>query len=78
MPEKLQERRGEFDWLCTGHDEMLMPASFVDDVVSCCEKILSGEIPGEDFELPAVFGDTKARRAAYRDFSIAYRQNRLV
>ena len=75
---KLLGRRGEYDYMCTGHDPYLMKADFTDQVVECCEKILSGEITGEDLELPPVFQNTKAKRAVYNDFSIAFRQEKLV
>lgn len=74
---KLRARRGEFDALCTGHDHEPMDAVFLDEVIVCCEKLLSGELEGEDIELPPVFGDTRARRIQYSDFSIVYRPNKL-
>ena len=75
---KLASRSADFDEILTGHDEEPMPASFVEDVVYCCEKILSGEWEGEDLELPPVFENTKAKRIAYKDFAIDYRQEKLV
>ncbi len=74
---KLQARAGEFDTLCTGHDPQLEPASFLDDVAACCEKLLSGELVGEDLELPAVYGDTRAKLVRGDRFTIAYRPGRI-
>lgn len=74
---KLQLQRGYFDWMCTGHDEYLMPASFLDKVVACAEKIVSGALDGEPLELPPVFGDTHARRVVCGDFAIAYRPGKI-
>lgn len=74
---KLEARRDEFDALCTGHDNEPTDAVFLDEVIACCEKLLSGELEGEDIELPPVFSDTRARRIQYSDFSIVYRPNKL-
>ena len=75
---KLAERLADYDFLLTGHDETPQDAQFVKDAVDCCEKVLAGELAGEDLELPPVFENTKAKRIAYKDFAIDYRQEKLV
>lgn len=63
--------------LLTGHDEGIMPVAFLEDSVICCEKLLTGDLTGDDIELPPVFGETHAKRAAYGTISIAYRPEKL-
>ncbi|MBR3396943.1 MAG: MBL fold metallo-hydrolase [Lachnospiraceae bacterium] len=74
---KLQSREDEFDWLCTGHDEQLEPKTFLDEVTAACEKLVTGELSGEDIELPPVYGDTRAKLIKEKDFTIAYRPWRV-
>ena len=74
---KLQARSEEFDSFCTGHDEQLEPKIFLNDVTECCEKLVSGEITGEDITLPPVYGDTRAKSIKGNGFTLAYRPWRI-
>jgi glyoxylase-like metal-dependent hydrolase (beta-lactamase superfamily II) len=57
--EKLMARRGEYDYICTGHGEDLLDGSYIDKCLACAKHILDGfdgellelspqEDPGED------------------------------
>ena len=74
---KLRGRAAEYDALCTGHDLEPVGKEFLDSVIDCCGKIILGELLGQDIELPPVFGDTRAKRAVYEDFAVAYRPKSL-
>lgn len=74
---KLKSRRDEFDYLCTGHDGELLPASFIDEIVDCCTGILDGTVKSEPITLPPVFGVTDAMRAVFGDFAVSYRKEKL-
>jgi len=75
---KLQARRADFDYICTGHDEYLIPAEFIDQIIVLTENIIAGKVSGEALELPPVFGDTHAMRADGEGFAIAYRPSKLI
>lgn len=74
---KLEARKDRITGLLTGHDKGIMPISFLEDSVACCEKLVSGELVGDELELPPVFGDTHARRIAYGTIAVSYRPGRL-
>jgi glyoxylase-like metal-dependent hydrolase (beta-lactamase superfamily II) len=40
--EKLMSRRKEYDFICTGHGEDLIDASYVDKCLACAKQILAG------------------------------------
>jgi hypothetical protein len=56
--EKLMSRRGEYDFICTGHGEDLMDAVYVDKCLACAKQILAGfdgePLTEKDFTPPPV------------------------
>ncbi len=63
---------------CSGHDERIMPRSFLLDCIACADEIIAGtdngtELPG--FELPS--GPITCVRAVHGDAVLLYDRNRV-
>ncbi len=75
--EKLLERAGEFDRICSGHDKDTLPPTFLEGAVEAARGIVSGKEPGNPAELPPVFGGIEALRAKAVNTSILYNPEKI-
>ena len=72
--ERLQERANEFSIIAPAHGEPFLKGSLLDDLVTCAEQIMSGDLEGELHQtrfgecLLAEVGDTGIMYKPYRVF----------